>query len=120
MGQEATFRPRRKSGMVRRMRGTTIWFYGLVSLLLASCGGSKPPAEEPGNTVESPTDTPPSEEAKPDEPKETDEKPAEKPGANVAEPEFKDGGSVDEAIKAVPQGTPRLNIETEALSKPLM
>lgn len=100
------------------MRGTSICLSALVSLIIASCGGSTPPPEEPTNTVESPSETPPPEEPKPDaEP--TDE-PAEKPAASVPEPEFKEGGSVDDAIKAVPQGTPRLNMETEVLSKPLM
>ena len=100
------------------MRGTTIWLSGLVFLLLSSCGGGTPPPEEPTNTVEEPSGPPPAEDPKPDaEPKE--DEPAPKP-AEVAEPEFKEGGSVDDAIKAVPQGTPRLNIETEALSKPLM
>jgi len=36
------------------------------------------------------------------------------------EPEFKEGGTVDEAIKAVPQGLPRENIEQESLDKPLL
>jgi hypothetical protein len=36
------------------------------------------------------------------------------------DPEFKEGGSVDEAIKAVPQGLPRENLEQEALDKPLL
>lgn len=43
-------------------------------------------------------------------------------GASKAEPpapEFKANGSVLEAINAVPQGTPRLNIEQEALGRPL-
>lgn len=35
------------------------------------------------------------------------------------EPEFKENGSVDEAIKAVPQGLPRENVELEELNKPL-
>lgn len=99
------------------MRGT-IRLTGLFFLLLSACGGSTPPPEEPTNTVESPTETPPAEEPKPDA-EANEEKPPEKP-AEVADPEFKEGGSVDEAIKAVPQGTPRLNIETEELSKPLM
>jgi hypothetical protein len=106
--------------MLRDMRGTTIWQCGLFFLLAASCGGSTTPPAEPTNTVESPTEAPPPEEPKPDESKEPEDKPIEKPGANIPDPEFKEGGSVDEAIKAVPQGTPRLNIETEALSKPLM
>ncbi|MGC4064481.1 MAG: hypothetical protein QM784_07530 [Polyangiaceae bacterium] len=36
------------------------------------------------------------------------------------EPDFKEGGSVDDAIKAVPQGLPRENLEQEALDKPLL
>jgi hypothetical protein len=104
--------------MLRGMRGTTIWLSGLFFLLLSSCGGSKPPPEEPSTSVEEPT-SPPPEESKNDIEQKTDE-PSEKPPAAVAEPEFKEGGSVDDAIKAVPQGTPRLNMETEVLSKPLM
>jgi hypothetical protein len=103
--------------MLRGMRGTTIWLSGPFFLLLSSCGGSKPPPEEPTTTVEEPT-SPPPEESKNDIEQKTDE-PAEKPAA-VPEPQFKEGGSVDDAIKAVPQGTPRLNMETEVLSKPLM
>jgi hypothetical protein len=107
--------------MIQDMRGTIIRLSSVLLPLLVSCGGSKPPPAETANTVEGPEEATPPEEAKPaDEPKETEEKPAEKPGANVPDPEFKEGGSVDDAIKAVPQGTPRLNVETEALSKPLM
>jgi hypothetical protein len=36
------------------------------------------------------------------------------------DPDFKEGGSVDDAIKAVPQGLPRENLEQEALDKPLL
>jgi hypothetical protein len=104
--------------MLAGMRGTIIWLSGAFFLLLSSCGGSKPPPEEPSNTVEEPT-SPPPEESKSDIEQKTDE-PDEKPAAAVPAPEFKEGGSVDDAIKAVPQGTPRLNMETEVLSKPLM
>src|SRR5262245_49702002 len=101
--------------MLRCMRGT-IWHTGLLFFLVASCGGgSTPPPAEPTNTVESPTEAPPPEQPADAEPKE-DEAPAKKPGSDVPDPEFKEGGSVDDAIKAVPQGTPRLNIETEELS----
>jgi hypothetical protein len=104
--------------MLRTMRGNAIWLSALCSLLVASCGGGTPPPEEPANTVEAET-APLPEEPKPEtEPAET-EPPKEK-AADVPDPEFKENGSVDEAIKAVPQGTPRLNVETEALSKPLM
>jgi len=105
--------------MLGTMRGTAIWFCALGSLLVASCGGSTPPPEEPANTVEAPSEPPPAEEPKPETPPE-EEAPKEKPGTNVPDPEFKENGSVADAINAVPQGTPRLNVETEALSKPLM
>ena len=37
----------------------------------------------------------------------------------AGEPEFKDGMSVNDAINAVPQGTPRENIDQETLGEPL-
>jgi hypothetical protein len=105
--------------MVLGMRSTLVWLGCSLSFLLAGCGGSKPPPAEP--VAEAPAETPPPAEPKADvPPAEEEAPPKEKPGANVPDPEFKENGSVDEAIKAVPQGTPRLNIETEALSKPLM
>jgi hypothetical protein len=39
---------------------------------------------------------------------------------SASEPEFTDGMSVNEAINAVPQGTERVNIEEEELSRPLL
>ena len=105
--------------MLRVMRATTLWLGCSFSLLVASCGGSTPPPAEPVTTVEAPTEAPPPDPNPEGEPAE-EAPPKEKVGANVPDPEFKENGSVDEAIKAVPQGTPRLNVETEALSKPLM
>ncbi|HEX6276079.1 MAG TPA: hypothetical protein VFZ53_23725 [Polyangiaceae bacterium] len=100
------------------MRENALGFAALCSLLALRCGGGTPPPEEPANAA------PPAEtvsEAPKPEPEPADaEPPKEKPAADVPEPEFKENGSVEEAIKAVPQGTPRLNVETEALSKPLM
>jgi|SRR6478609_6716232 len=89
-----------------------------VAMLLWGCGGSATPAEAPVAEAEAPsveapepakTDAP-SDEAKP-EPK------PEKPSA--AEPIFTDGMSVAEAVKAVPQGAERANIDQETLSKPI-
>jgi hypothetical protein len=48
------------------------------------------------------------------EPKSASDSPKDNP-----EPAFKEGGSVDEAINAVPQGLPRENVELEELNKPL-
>ena len=45
--------------------------------------------------------------------------PKEGAGAN-AEPSFKDGMSVNDAINAVPQGLPRVNIDQEDLNTPLL
>lgn len=39
---------------------------------------------------------------------------------NNPDPDFKEGGSVNEAINAVPQGLPRENMEQEVLDKPLL
>jgi hypothetical protein len=92
----------------------------LASVLLFACGGSQPPAEsaEGETTAEAPESEPPpapSDEAKPE-----DEKPAEKPpAAEAPEPQFTENMSVADAMKAVPQGAERKNIEQEALAKPL-
>lgn len=45
---------------------------------------------------------------------------AEPSEADIPEPKFVDGGSVTEAINAVPQGLPRENLEQEALDRPLL
>jgi hypothetical protein len=100
------------------MRENARRLIALCSLLALNCGGGTPPPEEPTTTVEAPSAPPPAEEPRA-EPEPAEEAPKEKT-ADVPDPEFKENGSVEEAIKAVPQGTPRLNVETEALSKPLM
>jgi len=41
-------------------------------------------------------------------------------GASNAEPSFKEGMSVNDAINAIPQGLPRVNIDQEDLNRPLM
>lgn len=54
------------------------------------------------------------------------EKPADKKKANkdsggsTAEPSFKEGMSVNDAINAIPQGLARVNIDQEDLDRPLM
>ncbi|HEY4159669.1 MAG TPA: hypothetical protein VGM29_16275 [Polyangiaceae bacterium] len=98
-------------------------------LWLISCGGcpgqpaespSAPAATEPaaGPAPESPAPTP----APADKP--TADKPSEEPAAakpkkdSGPEPAFTDNMSVEDAIKAA-QGTERMNIDQEELSKPL-
>lgn len=93
--------------------------FSIVGIFLVACGGSEPPPQAPD--AEAPAaDVAPPPAPKPDavaeEPKE-EPKPAEKPA--VAEPVFTDGMSVAEAVKAVPQGAERANIDQETLSKPI-
>jgi hypothetical protein len=91
------------------------------SLLLGvACGGSQPPAEsaaEPERTLE-PAPAP----EKAAEAADATEAPKDEPAralAEAPEPEFKENGSVDDAIAAVPVATKRYNIEQEALARPL-
>jgi len=75
----------------------------------------------PSDSEPRPAEAAASEEAAGEPKKAEPEAPAEA-GAKKADPptpEFKANGSVLEAINAVPQGTPRLNIEQEALGRPL-
>jgi hypothetical protein len=89
---------------------------GLVLSIAAGCGGSAPSAEVPDEPAierearETEESDPASEE--------TAEPSEEKPAAG--EPEFRDDMSVDEAIAAVPQGTSRVNLDEEALARPLL
>ncbi len=108
-------------------------FGWILSLLLASaCGGSQEHAElapTSSDTSKAAPDGSGTDEAKPAAATSSDDesKPAatassdepKKPAADVPTPQFKENGSVLEAINAVPQGTPRLNIEQEALGRPL-
>lgn len=94
----------------------------VMSCFVLGCGGSGPPPEHPPEpepvspTVEAvPAPSAPVPAADAEAPKE--EPKAEK--APAPEPQFTDGMSVAEAIKAVPQGAERANIDNETLGKPL-
>lgn len=96
----------------------------IALLFVGACGGSQPPAESPEPVQEEPKPEPEPKAEPSDEP---NEEPSGEAGkgegegkAPAAEPTFKEDGSVDEAINAVPQGTPRVNVEQETLAKPLM
>ncbi len=92
----------------------------VLGLFLLACGGSEPPAEAPTAEAAPPpavapapkpsaepvVDVPPKEEPKPAKPV-------------VPDPQFTDGMSVADAIKAVPVGAERANIDQETLSKPI-
>jgi hypothetical protein len=95
-----------------------------VATLATACGGGEPPAASPSATSSDPNEGAPIPTASDNEAKAAPSdtaKPASPPSsdASVAPPNFKENGSVLEAINAVPQGTPRLNIEQEELGRPL-
>jgi hypothetical protein len=94
-----------------------------LSFVLVACGGSQPPpAEAPPSaaTVETPVDPPQAaaastESGDPSEDGASPKPPKEEP----KEPEFKENGSVNEAIAAVPVASERLNLDQETLGMPL-
>ena len=97
--------------------------------LVSACAGAQQPAaspEAPGEPCaglpENCGSPPPShtgEEQAPARSESGGSKSVDAKGAEAAPPPFKENGSVLEAINAVPQGTPRLNVEQEALGRPL-
>lgn len=96
------------------------WVFGVM---LSACGGPQQPPENPPPpepvepTVEkTPPPAKPADDPAAEAPKD-DPKPTEKPAA--AEPQFTDGMSVEQAIKAVPVGAERANIDQETLSEPI-
>jgi hypothetical protein len=106
------------------MRGQRHWSIApiVLGLFLSACGGSKPPAEDPSSVAPAATsETPPA------SPAPSSDDAAAKPAADsappkkddVPEPTFTPDMTVEEAIKAIPQGTERLNVDQETLSKPL-
>lgn len=113
--------------IVRGMRILEVFAWiGCVGLA-AACGGSEPPASAPSASAseESAATTSEPAPAAPapaeDEPAKTSDADTPAPAAKpeVPTPEFKENGSVRDAINAVPQGTPRLNLEQDALAAPL-
>lgn len=92
---------------------------GLVWLLCVGCGGATqsaaaPVDPEPQVTAPKPAPDPI------DEPVAESAPPEAAPEAPPAvEPAFTEGMTVDQAIKAVPEGTPRLNLDPEVLGRPL-
>lgn len=90
--------------------------FSALGLFLLACGGSGPPAHSPDADA-----VPVEAEPLPPAPPVDEAPPAEEPEpvAAVPEPQFTDGMSVEEAIKAVPQGAERSNIDPETLGKPI-
>ncbi len=104
---------------------------GGICLMLAGCGpsqaGSKtpeqasapPPQESTIDEIEQDNLPPPESEQSEVAMEERTEQSGTEPEQAAAEPEFREGMSVNEAIDAVPRSSDRINIEPEALAKPL-
>ena len=111
--------------MVALMRGLNLSAMAASVILLGACAGSTPEAEsadEYGYTEESPEEEEEADEGKTDVDQEElgeEGESSDKESADVPEPQFTPGMSVNEAINAVPQGIPRVNIDPETLSGPL-
>src|SRR5690606_12371977 len=91
---------------------------GMCLLGLAGCGSPPQPEAptEPEPSVEEPEPRP---EPEPEPEPAGEEATAEPEKPALAEPDFKPGMSVDDAVNAVPTGTERMNLDPAALSKPL-
>jgi hypothetical protein len=96
-----------------------------LAVLVISCGGgsaSAPPAETPpAASANAPADMPePTPAAATPTPPDT--APVSQPPSAAPPPkvEFPPHASVDQAIKAVPQGAPRLNMSNDILQTPLL
>jgi hypothetical protein len=104
--------------MFRAMRALVAnWVVGVF--LAGCCGGAVPPAE---HAPEAPVAAPSAEVSPPPVAPAVEEPPpaaAPEPPAAAPEPQFTEGMSVAEAIKAVPQGAERANIDNETLGQPL-
>jgi hypothetical protein len=97
-----------------------------IALFLFACGGggaSSPPAETPpAPTQAAATDMPPPTPAAAPAPTAPPNAPVNDPPAAAAPPkvEFPPHATVDQAIKAVPQGAARMNMSNDVLQKPLL
>src|SRR5882724_918189 len=93
--------------------------YALV-VLLPACGGSTPHAHPSAAAPTSDTPPPPPPEPNSDEAaSKADAESSPPKKEDVPEPTFTPEMSVEDAIKAIPQGTERVNVDQETLSKPL-
>jgi hypothetical protein len=92
--------------------GIAVW--ALVSVVCAACGSSAPEPREPEVFAPPPVSQPKPAAAAEAEPA------TEEAKVEVPQPKFAPHGSVDDAINAVPQGSPRLNMSDESMQRPLM
>ena len=94
----------------------------VLSFCLApACGGSSPPPKAPEAEAEPAIETPePEVQPQPEAEPIVETEPDPKATTTAPEPKFTEGMSVNEAINAVPAGTERLNLDQEAMGKPLV
>lgn len=90
---------------------------------LAACGGSNassPPPETPATAQTNKESPPVDKPVSPDNPAPALAAQTTAPPAEPAKIEFPAHATVDQAIKAIPQGQPRINMADEALRAPLL
>ncbi len=99
----------------------TKWVSVWMVIGLAACAGAQQEAEDPSYAEQ--TDEPGYDEVdQSDVPSgATEEEPSakEEKAESVPEPQFTEGMTVEQAINAVPQGVPRVNMEMDVLARPL-
>ncbi len=113
------------------MRGIKLGFGFLALVLAGGCGAGG--STSPGPSSASPTDSESTQESQPastakspdsestkgdDQPASGTPKKTQQP--TDVDPKFTDGMTVEQAIKAVPQGVERENLEEEVMNKPLL
>jgi hypothetical protein len=110
--------------MVAFMRGLNLSAIAVTAMFLGACAGSTPEAEsadEYGYVDDVPEEEETDEGGNDVEQSELEEEgeSGNEESTGTPEPQFTPGMSVNDAINAVPQGIPRVNIDPETLSGPL-
>lgn len=95
------------------------WWFGCGVLLIAGCGGGLPSAASAEDGTEEPAETPEAQTKPEAETNAEAATPVERTTPEAPEPVFTENMSVAQAQAVIPQGTPRANLEQEALAKPL-
>jgi hypothetical protein len=105
------------------MRSLSFLGSTVMALVFVACGGSQPPPSDASSdaaTEETPSEAEPKTDTENADSESSDDAPkTDSAKAEPKEPVFKENGSVDEAIAAIPVATERLNIDQETLGKPL-
>ena len=91
----------------------------VAAALVSACGPATPPAESPAESEPAPAASEPLTPPPASTEGSDDAEPAPPPASSVPDPQFGENATVNEAIKAVPQGVERRDIDPETLGKPL-